>query len=359
MRWLSNGSEEIVHQAFLYLLPVLAGAITAVMFLLGCGILQAQGRTWLFAAAQIASFLLNGLLFDPLFLLGLKTEVWGGALATMLAELIPGVVLMYYVLSGRSGPHFDIHLFFQKFSPESYAALRAGFATLIMHLSTTIPAIFMQKYVALAAQEIGQFEDVMAIWNVLLRVYRLSICLVLALNTTFIPAVSYAFGRGEFFRILKLTGHVSWITFLWAIICEAVICLAPRQLGRIWSSRDSFLDWVERLLPKAFYAAVLAPAPYIGVAFLNSVKRPLLSSVLSIVTNLLPLPAFSTALYFTGKGDPGRVIYAYVIRDGFSFVIALGLIARPLWEIWRSGCENETYKTAPVTVEDKEHDPIA
>jgi Na+-driven multidrug efflux pump len=134
MRWLSNGSEEIVHQAFLYLLPTLAGAITAVMFLLGCGILQGQGRTWHFAAAEIGSLILNGLVFDPLFLLGFKTEVWGGGLATMLAELVPGVVLMYYVLSGRSGPRFDIHLFFQKFSPESYAALRAAFASLIMHL---------------------------------------------------------------------------------------------------------------------------------------------------------------------------------------------------------------------------------
>jgi Na+-driven multidrug efflux pump len=310
------------------------------MFLLGCGILQAQGRTWLYAAAQIASCVLNGLVFDPLFLMGFKTEVWGGALSTMISELIPAVVVMVMVLRGCIGPRIEIGFFKNRFSKESYVALRAGLASLIMNLSTTIPAIFMQKYIALAAEAIGQFEDVMAIWNVLLRLSQLSLCLVLAFNTAFIPAVSYAFGKHDHDRILRLTGHVTWITFLWAAVCEAIVVLAPRVLGRIWSSRESFLDWVERLLPIAFYGAVLAPTPYIAIALLNSIQKPLLSSVLSILTNLLPLPAFSSILYFTGKKDPTRLIYAYVMRDGFSFLVAVAIVARPMWTIWdeaRSG----------------------
>jgi hypothetical protein len=79
---------------------------------------------------------------------------------------------------------------------------------------------------------------------------------------------------------------------------------------------------------------VLAPTPYIAIAFLNSIKKPMLSSILSITTNLLPLPVFSSILYFTGKADPARIIYAYVLRDGFSFLVALAFVARPVLEIW-------------------------
>jgi Na+-driven multidrug efflux pump len=202
-----------------------------------------------------------------------------------------------------------------------------------MHLSTTIPAIFMQKYMALTAEYVGDFESIMAIWNVLLRLNQVSICFVLAFNTAYLPAASYAFGRREYRRILRLTVHFIWITYLWAVFCELLIILAPTQLGEIWSEKASFLSWVEQLLPNAFYGVFLCPTPYIAIGFLNAVNQPLFSSVLSITTNLLPLPVFSSILYFTDKHNPARLAYAYAIRDGFSFVMSLAVVAYPLYQI--------------------------
>jgi Na+-driven multidrug efflux pump len=333
MSWLSNDSETIVDMAFYYLLPVLAGAITAIIFLLGCGILQAQGRTWLFGFAQISSFVLNGLILDPLFLLGFKTGVWGGAMSTMLAELIPGCVIMFFLFRGAFQVTFKWSQFSAGFSPETWIALKVGLASLIMHLSTTIPAVFMQKYMALTAAYVGEFNDIMAIWNVLLRLNQVSICFVLAFNTAFLPAASYAFGRGEYKRILRLIMHFIWITYLWSIFCEILIIFAPTELGKIWSHSDSFLGWVRKLLPNAFLGVFLCPTPYIAIGFLNAVNQPLFSSILSIATNLLPLPIFSSILYFTDGHDPARLAYSYAIRDAFSFVMSIVVVAYPFYQI--------------------------
>jgi Na+-driven multidrug efflux pump len=220
-----------------------------------------------------------------------------------------------------------------------------------MHLSTTIPAVFMQKYMAMAAEFVGEFEDIMAIWNVLLRLNQFSICVVLAFNTAFIPAASYAFGRGQYRRILYLLLHLVWITFLWAGICECVMCLIPRQLGQIWSRKENFLKWVEKLLRPGFYGIVLAPAPYISIAFLNSVNEPCFSAVLSVLTNLIPLPVFSTIMYFTGKEDPVRIVWAYLMRDGFSFVMSLVIAARPLWRIVKEARKEVSMESASIVAD--------
>lgn len=336
MRWLSNGAENIVDMAFYYLLPVLVGAITAMIYLLGCGVLQAQGRTWLYGAAQISSFIINGLIFDPIFLFALKTDVWGAAMSTMIAELIPGAVILFCLLRGKLGIKFSCDMWKKWPSRDTWIALKVGLSSLIMQLSIIIPAIFMQKYIALTAEYVNQFDDIMAMWNVVLRLNQLSICVVIAFNTAYLPAASYAYGKHDYGRIVKLTLHTLWVTFIWALICTGVICLFPRQLGRIWSSKDSFLGWIEKILPKAFLAVFLCPVPYISIAFLQAVNRPMFASVLSVLTNLLPLPIFSSIMYFTDRTDPARLFWAYVMKDGFSLVASLSMIAYPFIQILRN-----------------------
>ena len=335
MRWLSNNNERVVDMAFYYLLPVIVGAITAMIYLLGCGVLQAEGRTWLFGLAQISSFVMNGLIFDPILLFWIKTDVWGGALATMLAELIPGCVIMFFLLRGKLTVQFTCEMWRRCFSRDSLAALKVGLSSLIMHLSTTIPAVFMQKYIALTADYVNQFEDIMAMWNVVLRLNQLSVCIVLAFNTAYLPAASYAFGKSDYRRIVRLTLHTLWVTLVWAGICNALICLLPRQLGMIWSSRDNFLVWVERILPRAFMVIVLCPFPYISIAFLQAVNRPLFASILSVLTSLVPLPVFSSIMYFTDRTDPVRLFWAYIMKDIFSLVMSLAIVSYPFISIVR------------------------
>ena len=352
MMWLSNNNEHVVEMAFYYLLPVIVGAITAMVYLMGCGVLQAEGRTWLFALAQISSFIMNGLIFDPLLLFGFKTDVWGGALATMLAELIPGCVIMFFLLRGKLTIQFRCEMWRKCFSKDSMTALKVGASSLIMHLSTTIPAIVMQKYIALTAAYVDQFEDIMAMWNVVLRLYQLAVCIVLAFNTAYLPAASYAFGRSDYKRIVRLTLHALWVTIVWAGICNAVICLLPRQLGMIWSSKDNFLSWVERILPRSFMVIVLCPIPYISIAFLQAVNRPLFASILSILTSLVPLPVFSSIMYFTDRTDPVRLFWAYVMRDVFSLVVSIAIVAYPFVDVIRK-C-----RSPPPELEDIQSDAL-
>jgi Na+-driven multidrug efflux pump len=332
MAWLSDYQEDIAYLAYIYLLPVLAGAINGIVLMFLCGVLQAEGRSWLLGSVQVVSFVLNGLVFDPLFLFAFNTGVRGGGIATMLSELIPAVVILVFLVRGDFEFEITPRQFLAPFSPETRIACKAGAASFVLQLSNVIPAIFVQKYMVLTAEKLGEFDDLVGIWNVILRLNHMVVCVVVAFTTAYLPAASYAYGGGNYRRIISLTLHLLWTTAIWTVACELLVVLGARPLGSIWSDGDDFLNWVSELLPHANYCVFLSPIPLIAANFLTAIDRPGYAAVLSIATQLLPLPIFSSILYFTDQQNPGRLTYSYSISDGFAALLAIILVAKPLYD---------------------------
>ena len=320
IRWLDAG-DNIVDMSFHYLIPPLACSFISTTYLLSCGVLQAEGRTWAYAMAQTFSLVSNMILFDPLLLYLIK-KVFAATIATALTNGLPGIVIVTLLFLHKLTCKPTGRMFFKKFDKESYGALLTGISALIMNLSTTIPSIFLQKFIAIAANKIGAYETVMALWNANVRLYTLSLCVSMALNTAYLPAASYAFGKKKYGRILGLTFHVAWISLVWGALVTFIVCAFPKAVGRIWSTSDDFLYWAGEILPVCFYTIMLCSMKFIMISFLQATQRNFLASVTSISTELLPLPIFACIFHYTGNKDsPKRIFYSYVCNDIFSFLV--------------------------------------
>lgn len=316
-----GANDEIADMCMNYLIPQLCCAFINYAYLGLCGLLQAMGKTVMYGVCQIISCLLTMLVFDPLFLLGLRTDMWGAAVANVLAQLIPFVVILVMTFGGMFSvkPHFN--QFLKKFDPHSFTALKVSFSQLISNFAAEIPVLMLGKYVSLAATSVGEYTPVMAAWNLVDRLYEIVICVCNALNQGFLPAGSYAFGCNRLHRLLKLVLYAFFIGTAWSAIMCVLLCTLPKQIASMWGTEERFLYYAKKTMVLSFCSTFINMGQFTIVACLVATKMVTLSIVTSCLTLLIPIPVFSSVLYFTDKHNPIRLHLAFICRDVWAFIV--------------------------------------
>ncbi|EAX96008.1 MatE family protein [Trichomonas vaginalis G3] len=307
--------DNIQKLAFDYVIPLCAMNLITCCYHCICGVLQAEGRTWTYGGAQMVSMICNMVLFDPLLLYLLKRTV-GSSLATELAMLIPASVLISLLFCKKFAAKPTLKMFFQKFAPETWMAVKTGLATFIMNISFVVPTFVMQKYLSIRAKRVGKYETVIAVYNTLFRIYGLSFFVPLAMNASYLPSAAYAFGKKENKRILWLTWHVIWISCVWGFLITFITSVFPDKIALIFSKDDEFIYWSKRMIPKCFWTYSCACVKFIMISFLQSTQQTMKAMILSILTELLGLPIFGSLFhYLAEKESPITLLYAYPVND--------------------------------------------
>ena len=331
-RWF-GASEDITNYGWEYIFPVIMCAFIPIFYLLVCGCLLAEGRTYVFGALQVITMLLNILLFDPIFLLPLKMEMFGNALATILAEGLPMVTILTLYFCGKFSVKPKARLLLKKFSKETAGALKVGLSQLLYQLSLAVPGIVLRKFLGLSCDDDDMFIAVTAAFNAQIRYYQIVLCVTGAATMGFLPCASYAFGAERWNRYFRLLIHCSWICFLYSGITMIFTVGIPRIMCKALSQDEDYLVYAEQLLRNSNVCSILIPVALICQALTQSLQRGIRASIISFGTQLLPLPLFSIILYYTNKHNPGRLLYAYPLQQAFGVLLSLPLALGPLRDV--------------------------
>ncbi|OHS99641.1 MatE family protein [Tritrichomonas foetus] len=325
IRWY-GGDEEVVKMSMEYLLPTLCCSFIKYTYLSLCGLLQAMGNSLVFGMAQVVSALLNMLVFDPLFLYGFKTGMVGVSFATVLSNLVPFIVLYIMLFAGKFCVKPSFKMYITKFSGHSFDALKVSTSQLIANLAVSIPDLILAKLVGQSAKEINTYDETMAAWNIIERLDEFAMCVCHGLNQGFLPAASYAFGRGDMPRLSKMAIITTIIGTIWTSSCCIIITSMPRIIASIWGSDEKFLDIAEKVLILCFASCFLNQIILTTTATLQAMKNVTLSIITSVLTMMIPVPLFGFILYMTNKKDPIRLIFAYICQDVWSITVVLIII---------------------------------
>jgi hypothetical protein len=82
-----------------------------------------------------------------------------------------------------------------------------------------------------------------------------------------------------------------------------------------------------------------------------------LASALALITSLVPFPLFSAILYFTGKNDPARIMWTYVMSDAFSTIVTTLFLIKPAKMLKESPEEGEEKSALKMGLIDGEEKP--
>ena len=340
VKWF-GASKDIAEMGYEYIIVILSQSIIPCIYLLCCGCLLAEGRSWMFSITQIAALALDCLLFCPLFLLVFKVGMAGAGYAIGLAELIPGLTLTILFYCGKFGIKPHPRDLLKKMSPHTWEALKLGFSQLILMLSFSIPGILIRKLFGIACNNDSTvFNNIMAAYNVFNRLWALEAAIPNAVDIGFIPAASYAYGAKLKRRIGRLLAHAIWITVIWSSLCMILTIAIPRQIAKIFSDDEDYLDWCEIVIRNGNLATCIIEVPAVATGLLQAMKKSGQSIAVSIFVQLLPLPIISVILFLTNKHDPARLIYCYPIQSVFGLFFVLPYMYFAIKEIKSASPDN-------------------
>jgi Na+-driven multidrug efflux pump len=301
-----------------------------------CGVLQSEGRSGLFAAVQVSAFVLNFAVFDPLFLLVFKMELFGAGLAVVCARGIPLAAIGTAFLCGMFETRTTCGCFFKKFCASSWEATKTGFTEFSSYACFYLPNIIVQKYITLAAEGTGRYTDYVACYNVVSKVWQLAQALATALPEGFLPAASYAVAAHRPNRVLKLAFWSAILVFAWCSFTEAILLGLGKYIAECFVSKPDLVRTTQTFLRITYMLACLSGEIGVTTVLLQATKRNGWALLFAVSTQMIPVPLFATILYFTDPNkDVFRLVYMWAGGDALNFVTSMIFMTFPLREMWK------------------------
>lgn len=361
IKWFGS-DDHIANMCYQYMLPAACGSVFNNLYLCCCGLLQACGHPYLYGFMQFLTCFLSGLVFDPIFLIWLKLPIWSPSLASILSQAISAIILLVLIFGGKLGLQPELKMLFRKFTKETWMGFKLSISTFIGALGYFIPIVVIQKYINQAANKIGKYDVIMAIWGINEKINQIVGAFCSGFQNGLVPGCSYAFGAKRLNRMVRIFFHALWIPTVIVTVLSIFLLFTPEKVSSIWSKDPEFLYWSKKIVPRIYYLTFLFPIQYVAVGFIMSMQRERFAAILSFVSYLIPLPIYSTILYYTKKNDPARIFYSYPLMDITASIICFICIFSPVRKalkepkdevIMKNGiASNEELKTTPlITVE--------
>ena len=352
-KW-TGADDHIANMSFQYMLPLTACAVLSNFYSVICGVLQSEGRSYLYGCCQFVSMLLNMLLFDPMFLLWIKTGIWGASTASILGSTLPMLALLVPLARGKFNVKPKLNMLLKKPSHESLQALKVGLPTMVALLSMCVPMLVVQKFIGNLATRIGTYNETISAFTVLVRIYNIVLCVDNALSQGFLPASSFAFGAQRLNRLKWLAVDCLIMGIIWNSVCEAIIMICRKQIAKVMIDDEAFIETTAEFLLIGTITMPLAMFNYVGTAILQTCKEVIVSMVLAAVTQLLPLPIFSMIIYYADPTKkPVNILLSFVGNDVFSTIVCLSTV---FWKLCYIFKEEPSDMAALENAEDEDED---
>ena len=316
-----------MKDSFFYMIPILCFFVFHGIYQLLSGVLLANGHTIVFALTSIINFTFSGFVFDPFFICFIKTGVYGSQIAAKCADIITSIIIFLYIKKKHPKLFsFKGLQFFSKFSADSKAAIRVGFSALCIQVALTIPSGVIQKFLSLSSHAIGKSSEVMGTWSLMARVYHIVTCFSTAISKGFIPSASFAFGRKDNNRIIRLFIISVVSSTFYATLVGMSFAFYPEIASFLWSNDESLSTYIQLLIPPSVYTCFLPPTSTMISALMQSVDMGKFATLLNVIGQLITLPLAGGLLYLFNKDKPEMIVYCYCISDSATFILSIILL---------------------------------
>ena len=314
---LFGADASILPLANSYMSILTTFAVVALFSLVMSNIVRAEGNPMLASVAMVIAALIN-IVLDPVLIFGLgpipAMGVAGAATATVIGRSVGGLILLVYLVSGRTSYRFRLGYFLPnlKILAEIY---RVGTASIVRMLAGSVMMVLANRI----AVSFGVIP--LAINGVLLRCASFAFMPCVGLGQGILPLIGYNFGAKQKRRVGEIVIKAGLAGLIWGAICWVIAMLFPTQIMSIFNTEPQFLlDGTPalKIYAMAFFAVGIQ---LILGSFFQGIGKGLPSLVLAsarqaifLLPALLILPRMFglTGLWMT-----------FPVADALSFILSL------------------------------------
>ena len=318
-------TENVYQYAVDYGKIIILGAPFMIIYSALSQLIRADGSPKYSMVLLVAGAILN-IILDPIFIFTFNMGVKGGAIATVIGQIVSFVMAILYLKKVKS----------VKLEKESFKVDKSITRTLGLGLSSfitqsTVLALFvfmnnmMTKYGALTKYG----ADIpLSVYGVISKINSLYISTILGISIGAQPIIGFNYGAGNYERVKETLRKVLTINLVVGLIFNIIFYLFPKEIVSIFITNSDpnyklFLEFAV-IICHSFLLVMglnfLEMTTSITVQSLGNVKKATMVSFIRQIILFIPIACFM-AIYLH-KGIYG-VLNAGPIADAITFFIAL------------------------------------
>ena len=318
-------TENVYQYAVDYGKIIILGAPFMIIYSALSQLIRADGSPKYSMVLLVVGAILN-IILDPIFIFTLNMGVKGGAIATVIGQIVSFVMAILYLKKVKS----------VKLEKESFKVDKSITRTLGLGLSSfitqsTVLALFvfmnnmMTKYGALTKYG----ADIpLSVYGVISKINSLYISTILGISIGAQPIIGFNYGAGNYERVKETLRKVLTINLVVGLIFNIIFYLFPKEIVSIFITDSDpnyklFLEFAV-VICHSFLLVMglnfLEMTTSITVQSLGNVKKATMVSFIRQIILFIPIACFM-AIYLH-KGIYG-VLNAGPIADAITFFIAL------------------------------------
>lgn len=291
-------------------------------------LIRADGSPRYSMACMLTGALINTVL-DPLFIFGFHWGMQGAALATVIGQVVSGVMVLRYVTRFRS-----VRLTRADFRPRlpllgTIASL--GMAGCVNQLAMmTVQIALNNTLTYFGARSVYGAEIPLACAGIVIKVNMLSMAFVIGIAQSSQPIAGFNYGARQYARVRQTYRCAATAATVVSVLAFACFQLFPRQIiGIFGEGSEQYYLFAERFFRIYMFCTFLNGIQPVTSNFFSSIGKATRGALLALTRQiffLLPLLALLPRLF----GGIDAVMFAGPIADTAAFALAVVMVAHEM-----------------------------
>lgn len=295
-----------------YALTMFFGGFTIILNFALEQMVRAEGASKESMYGMIISTALN-FIFDPLFILILKLNVVGVALAMILSNLGSAVYYVYYLETKSEHLKGFIHRFRPSFK-DKIEIYKIGVSELLMTVFIIITTLLLNNF------SIAYGDNVVAGFGIALRIVQVPEFLSMGLALGIIPLIAYNFSNKNFSRLKKGIRQSSLCIAALSITFVALVYIFKRPIIHLFSNDTSVVNIGTYIMIAMLISAIFNGFTGLFTGTFQAAGQGIPTIIMSVTQGILYIPVIIILHKFFGLYG---IIWSMTVTEIITFIMGL------------------------------------
>jgi len=329
----NNVSSELRGYDSEFIYPILLS--TPIIMLLSAlnDLIRAEGKMHFLMLSILLSSILN-ILFDPIAIYALNLGVFGVALATVLAQSI-ALILMLYIYFGNK-THVKLNFLSYDFSiARSWNIISLGLPIFFNYFGVAL-MIFIVNWVLHNSQsDIADYT--ISAYGLNGRLYMFFIFPMIGMSIAYQTICGFNYGANQFDRVRQATNFAVLITTIYCVIISAIMLVFAKPIYSIFADDPLMIKEGVIIMKYTYIGFSITGATSLIAIYFQAIGKALPAFILSILkTYILIVPGLILVPMYLSVD---KIWWVFPVSDFLGFTISLVFIYYAFKQLKRSSAQ--------------------
>ena len=326
--YLFGCTKSVYKFAIEYGRIIIIGAPFMLIYSSLSNIIRADGSPKYSMVMLVVGAIIN-IILDPIFIFGFNMGVAGGALATVIGQVVSFIIAILYLRKIKS---VKIKKNDFKLDKDVFRILSLGLSSFITQATILVLFIFMNNIMTKLGAKTKFGADIpLSVYGVISKINSLYISTVLGISIGSQPIIGFNYGAGNEARVKETIRKALIINFIVGIVFNLLFLLFPRQIASIFiSSSDQsyelFMEFATLMCHSFLLVIALNALEMTTSIVIQSLGNVVKSTAVTFIRQIILLIPISLILAFAFNMGIYGVLYAGCIADSLCFIITIFIL---------------------------------